>query len=203
MLPIVGCSLVAVAVFIERWRAFSRANVDANQLISRVMRLVREERSGEALDICRASPGPVARILEVGILHKDESVSNDRIAMGDAAKLEVDRLEKGLPLLVTIGQIAPLLGLLGTVSGMIEVFQEIEALSGHVAVADISAGIWQALLTTAGGLVVATLSVIAHHYLTRKVEMFVQDSESAAVSVLELVRARQKGGDDTSDVGYR
>jgi biopolymer transport protein ExbB len=191
MLPLFLCSLAALGVLIERWVTFARCRVDVDQLTRRVVRLLGEDRALEGLEICRETPGPAAKVLEVGLLMKDRPVPEVRTLMADSGKAELLRLERHLPWLATIAQVAPLLGLLGTVSGMIEVFQAIEAAEGQVAVSDLAGGIWQALLTTAGGLIVAIFSVVGHHFFARKIDQVVADVESAATALLETLREKE------------
>lgn len=193
MVPLVAASVLAFAVCIERWRAFNRARVDVERLTTRVARLVAEDRSPEALDICRGTPGPAARVLEAGLLAKDRPTPEVRVAMADVGKLEMAHLEHYLPILGAIAQVAPLLGLLGTVTGMIEVFQGIEALGGRISVQDISGGIWKALLTTACGLGVGIPSLLAVHYFNRRVDRLVRGVELAATELLNVLRARERG----------
>lgn len=194
MLPLLACSVLVLAVCIDRWRNFNRARVDVERLTIRVARLVAEDRGPEALDICRGTPGPAAKVLEAGLLAKDRPPAEVRVAMADVGKLEINRLEQYLSILSAIAQVAPLLGLLGTVTGMIEVFQGIEALGGRVAVQDISSGIWKALLTTATGLGVGIPSLLAAHFFQRRIEHFVSGVELAATELLNVLRAREEGG---------
>jgi len=193
MVPLVACSVLVVAVFIDRVRSYNRAWVDVERLTARVARLVAEDRVPEALEICRETPGPAAKVLEAGLLARDRPFVEVRTAMADVGKVEVVRLEKYLAMLPAIAQVGPLLGLLGTVTGMIEVFQGIEALGGRVAVEQISGGIWKALLTTAFGIGVGILALLASHYFNRRVEHFVRSVEYAATELLTVLRAREGG----------
>jgi biopolymer transport protein ExbB len=193
MVPLFLCSVLVLGVCIERWRSFNRAWVDVERLVARAARLVAEDRVPEALDICRDTPGPAAKVLEAGMLARDRPPPEVRTAMADIGKAEVNRLEKYLPILSAVAQVAPLLGLLGTVTGMIEVFQGIEAMGGRVAVGDISGGIWQALLTTAFGIGIGILALLASHYFNRWVEHFIRSIEFGATELLNVLRAREGG----------
>src|SRR6266436_74382 len=120
-------------------------------------------------------------------------------AVQDTARTEVTRLEHNLPILVTIAQITPLLGFLGTVWGMIQVFKVIENTQATTA-GQLAGGVWQALLTTAGGLVVAIPSYIAYNYLVSRVQNLVLDMEKAANETVQYLARKEEGSEQSSKV---
>lgn len=191
MWPILLCSVLSVAVVIERFMAFHRARIDTRAFLERILRLVNESRNSEAVDLCRLTPGPVSRILEVGILLIGHSKATISDAMEEAATLEMSRLERRISLLGTVAQIAPLLGLLGTVVGMIEVFQRIESMQGNYTASDLAGGIWTALITTAAGLTVAIPTLTAFNYFTRQTDHFATAMEMGAKELLDCIEERR------------
>lgn len=190
MWPILLCSVISVAVVIERFVSFRRARIETRAFLDRVLRLVNESRNSEAVDLCRLTPGPVSKVLEVGILligHTKATISD---ALEEAAALEMARLERRIALLGTIYQLSPLLGLLGTVVGMIEVFQRIESSQGNYTASDLAGGIWTALITTAAGLTVAIPTLAAHNYFMRQTDHFATGMEMAGKELLDCIEER-------------
>ncbi|MDP2912425.1 MAG: MotA/TolQ/ExbB proton channel family protein, partial [Candidatus Omnitrophota bacterium] len=148
----------------------------------------------EAIEMCNATPGPIAHIVKAGILKHDRSKPEIKEAVEEAAQLEIPRLEKHLPILATIAHTAPLLGFLGTVTGMIKSFQIIqEKALAMVPVnpGDLAGGIWEALLATLAGLSVAVSTYIAYSYLTNQVDNFAYDMEKSATDLVNLLSSRR------------
>ncbi len=191
MYPILLCSILFVAILIERLYHLHRAEIDANQFISGIRNVLKKKKIAEAISICDDTPGPVAHVVKVGILKHDRPKEEIKEAIGDAALHEVPRLEKNLNVLATVAHIAPLLGLLGTVLGMIGAFQEIQRESGRVNAGDLAGGIWEALVTTAAGLCVAIPAYVAYNYLISRVSSLVLDMERSATEVVDLLTSRE------------
>jgi biopolymer transport protein ExbB len=187
MWVIIGCSIVALTVFLERLFHLYRAKVNAGLFMSEVNGRIAAGKIDEALDLCENVPGPLAYILKVAIANRGKGRAEMKEAVEEAGLHEVPRLEKHLPVLATVAHISPLLGLLGTVAGMIEVFHQIQLLGGVVNPGDLAGGIWEALLTTAAGLVVAIPAFVAYNYLVSRVSGIVLDMEKGATSVIELL----------------
>src|SRR5438445_3844860 len=134
---------VAMAVFIERLLHYHRAQINSSEFINGVRTVLRRENVVEAISICDATPGPVARLVKAAILNREKGREQVREALEEAGLLEVPRLESKLNLLATVAQIAPLMGLLGTVLGFIRIFQVIQA-SGFIntPAGDLANGVW-------------------------------------------------------------
>jgi biopolymer transport protein ExbB len=141
----------------------------------------------EAISICDATPGPVARLVKVAILNRDYGRERVREALEEAGLAEVPRLEEKLNLLATIAQLAPLLGLLGTVLGFIQTFMRMEAAGLYAQVPQLSTGIWQALICAAAGLAVAIPAHAGYNYLVSRVNSIVLDMERAATEIVNTV----------------
>ncbi len=189
------CSVIAVAVFLERIFHFRRAQIDTEKFMGGMRNLLKRKSYIEALSICEETPGPVAAVVKAGILKHERSKEQIKEAMENTSRYEIPRLEKNLVILATIAQISPLIGLLGTVTGMIKAFMTIQAKAGFVNPGDLAQGIWEALITTAAGLVVAIPAFVAYNYLVNRVNYFVLDMEKTAAEAVDLLSAQEEEAD--------
>ena len=197
--PIMGliilCSVIAFAVFIERMWYLRNARIDTRKFMRTISSKLKTNKVMEAVDMCNLTKGPIARILKSGIVKYDKSRQDIREAIEDAGVHEVPLLERNLGVLATIAHITPLLGLLGTVVGMLKAFQVIEEkASGMMPVnpGDLAGGIWEALITTVGGLAIAIPAYVAYNYLVSKVDNFVLDMEKSATEVVNLLSEQKE-----------
>jgi len=184
---IMATSAVALAVFFERLLQFHRDQIDSTQFLNGVRNVLKRDNIVEALAICDATPGPVPRLVKTAILNRERGREAVREALEDAGSWEVPRLEEKLNLLATIAQIAPLLGLLGTVLGFMTVFHAVQdaGLNAHVGL--LAQGIWQALICTAAGLAVSIPSYAGYNYLVGRVNSIVLDMEQISSEILNIV----------------
>lgn len=191
MWPILICSLLAATIIIERLIFFKKIKVDEEKLISRLKSTIEKKHYDEALSICENNPAPITNLMKAGIEHRNQSEQRIKDSIIDAANLEIPKLEKMLSALGTIANIAPLLGLLGTVTGNIQAFNII---SGEKLgdLAALSGGISEALLTTAFGLIVGIPCVIFYNYLVTKVNHIILYLENKANELVLMLNA--KGG---------
>jgi biopolymer transport protein ExbB len=187
-------SAVAIAVFLERFLHYHRAQINSNEFINGVKNVVRRDNIVEAISICEATPGPVARLVKTAILARDRGREGVREALEEAGLLEVPRLEEKLNLLATIAQITPLMGLLGTVLGFIQVFRTLQNQTTYPNVADLSGGVWEALICTALGLAIAIPCYAGYNYLVSRVNAIVLDMEKAATEILNIVTEHHPKG---------
>src|SRR5512138_1585108 len=148
-------SAVAVVVFIERFLHCHRAQINSTEFLNGVRTVLKRNNVVEALSICEATPGPVARLVRTAILNREHGRERVREALEEAGLAEVPRLEEKLNLLATIAQLAPLLGLLGTVLGLMDTFGSMQNAGLHAQMRDLSGGVWKALVCAAAGLAVA------------------------------------------------
>jgi len=190
MVAIFICSLVAVAIIVERWMTLHKARINAHSFFMEIKGLILKEKMTEAIERCRRTPGPVASILKAGIERHEETKEEIREAVESSGKVEVHRLERYLGVLATIAAVAPLLGFLGTVTGMIKAFMRIEALGGNVNATVLAGGIWEALVTTAAGLTVGIPVLIFYNYFQGKVDRFVYEMEESSSKLLEALTKR-------------
>ena len=180
-------SAVAVAVFIERFLLCHRAQINSTEFLNGVRTVLKRNNIVEALSICDATPGPVARLVKTAILNRDQGRERVREALAEAGSAEVPRLEEKLNLLATIAQLAPLIGLLGTVLGFMKTFGDMQeaGLSAHVG--QISEGVWRALVCAAAGLAVAIPTHAAYNYLVNRINSIVLDMERSATEIVQIV----------------
>lgn len=184
---IVLASAVAIAVIIERLLHYHRAQINSTEFLIGVRNVLKRDNVVEALSICDATPGPVARLVKAAILARDRGRDGVREALEEAGLMEVPRLEEKLNLLATIAQISPLMGLLGTTMGFIRIYGVMEEQGQYAHGGMLSAGIWQALICTAAGLAVAIVAYAAYNYLVSRVNSIVLDMEKTSTEVLNLV----------------
>ena len=184
---ILGASATALVVFVRRVLHYHRAQINSMEFLNGVRTVLKRDNVVEALSICDATPGPVARLVKVAILSRDRGQDGVREALEEAGLVEVPPLEDKLNLLATIAQITPLMGLLGTVLGFIQIFTELQQKSTLASMQDLSGGIWQALICTAAGLAVAIPCYAAYNYLVSRVNAIVLDMEKAATEIISIV----------------
>jgi biopolymer transport protein ExbB len=184
---IVAASAVALVVFIERVVHFHRAQINSMEFLNGVRNVLKRDNVVEALSICDATPGPVARLVKVAILSRERGREGVREALEEAGLVEVPPLEDKLNLLATIAQITPLMGLLGTVLGFIRIFSRLEAQGTLAHLEALSGGVWEALICTAAGLAVAIPAYAAYNYLVSRVNAIVLDMERSAAEIVSIV----------------
>lgn len=185
-------SAIAVIVFIERFLHCHRAQINSTEFLNGVRTVLKRNNVVEALSICDATPGPVARLVKTAILNRDHGRERVRESLEEAGLAEVPRLEEKLNLLATIAQLAPLLGLLGTVLGFIQTFYAMQQKGFNAHVGDLSNGIWQALICAAAGLAVAIPAHAGYNYLVSRVNSIVLDMERAATEIVNIVTEEGK-----------
>ncbi|MEY2467125.1 MAG: biopolymer transport protein ExbB [Verrucomicrobiota bacterium] len=178
---------VAVVVFIERLLYCHRAQIHSTEFLNGVRNVLRRDNVVEAISICDATPGPVARLVKTAILNRDHGRERIREALEESGLVEVPRLEQKLNLLATIAQIAPLIGLFGTVLGFIQIFGQVEHDGLYAHSGTLAKGIWQALICSAAGLAVAIPAHAAYNYLVSRVNDVVLDMERAATEIVNIV----------------
>jgi len=187
MIPIALCSVIAVVIIIERFIVLSRSKTNTRHLMMKLKSLIIKGNKEEAVNLCDETPGPAARVLREGLLYSHREKEAIQDAIESAGSREVFRLERYLGVLATVAGIAPLLGFLGTVTGMIRAFMQIERLSGNVNASVLAGGIWEALITTAAGLIVGIPAFIFYNYLMTRVQRLVYEIESSSNELLGLL----------------
>ena len=189
MYPIAIFSVAALAVFVERLLALRQHRVIPRALCEHVKRKIREEKPSEALALCEANQSSMAMILAAGIRKHGRAREHVKEAFEEVGRLEVTYLNRFVELLGTIAAVTPLIGLLGTVVGMIDVFrtvvEEVGMTAGAVNPGSLANGIWAALLTTAAGLTVAIPAYLGYRFLLARVDRLAIEMEEVSLSLLD------------------
>jgi biopolymer transport protein ExbB len=188
--PIVLCSVVALALFLERLIRLSRVKIRGNGFVSRISKHLKDGEDHQAYTLASQDPSPMGRILTQAMEVKDQDRETLEAVLAHATEAETRDLSRYLQALATIGNIAPLLGLLGTVLGMIRAFMVIQQMGGKVNAAVLAGGIWEAMLTTALGLAVALPTMVAHSYLTARVDRYEARLQDGAIVFLKSIGSR-------------
>lgn len=180
-------SVIAVAIITERIIFLRRNGAPIDAFLNGISNLLRQGRYSEALLRCDEGYGPAIRVAQAAILKRHLPKDELREVVREIAQMQMPRLEAKLNFLAAIGHLAPLIGFLGTVVGMIGAFMRIEEVSGIVVVSDLSQNIWEALIVTAGGLTVAIPCYAAYHFLTARVGAIVTDMERCGMEIVHLL----------------
>ena len=184
---------IAAVVFIERALYCHRSQINSAEFLNGVRTVVKRGNVVEAIAICDATAGPVARLVKAAILARDLGRDRVREAVEEAGLTEVPRLEEKLNLLATIAQIAPLLGLFGTLLGFIDTFGYITHADAYANFRDLSDGVGKALVCAAGGIAVAIPAHAGYNYLVSRVNKIVLDMERAAAEIVNIVSENGNG----------
>ncbi len=178
---------VALAVFIERVLHCHRAQINASEFLNGVRTVLKRDNIVEAISICDATPGPVPRLVKIAILNREKGRDRVREAVEQAGRAEVPLLEEKMNLLATLAQMAPLLGLLGTLIGFLEVFHQIQAAGLYAHFGLMAGGIQRALICAATGIAVAIPAHAGYNYLLSRINKIVLDMERAASDIVNIV----------------
>ncbi|MEX0935976.1 MAG: MotA/TolQ/ExbB proton channel family protein [Gemmatimonadota bacterium] len=188
--PLALCLLLGIIVIIWKFFDLLAKSSRTKKILTEVNTLLAEQRVEEAAEVCRESDSPAANILFAGLERRNEGTDRVMKAIENQGLLELSKLERGLVILATLTNIAPLLGFLGTVIGMIIAFQSIEA-AGEVEATLVAGGIKVALLTTAAGLTIAIPVSIAHNYFVSRIDSLVIDMEESAQKMIDTLHAME------------
>jgi biopolymer transport protein ExbB len=188
--PILFCSVLALAIFLERLIRFGRLKIGGDGLVQKISQYVKAGEDHQAYEAATKSHTPIGRILAHAMEVKDQNRATLETVIVHATDGEVRELSRYLQALATIGNIAPLLGLLGTVMGMIKAFMVIQEMGGKVNAAVLAGGIWEAMLTTALGLCVALPTMVAHSYLISRVDKYEAQLQDGAVTFVKAMGLR-------------
>ncbi|MBI5149601.1 MAG: MotA/TolQ/ExbB proton channel family protein [Candidatus Omnitrophica bacterium] len=190
MIPILLCSLFALGIIIEKLVYFSMIKIDVPQFKTKIFALIKANKIREAVQLCDASPSPVAKIFKAGILKFGAAHDEIKESMDDASSFEIPKMESRLGAVATIAHIAPLLGLLGTVTGMTSSFHTIQVRAASlnpVTPGDLAGGISEALLTTVAGLMVAIPTYVVYNYCVSRINRFVLEMERSATELINFM----------------
>ncbi len=185
---ILATSIVGLAVVIDRFWVLRKARINVPAFMVRIRGFIKKKDISGAISYCMEEKSPVANIVRKGL--KKYRYGHDRVkeAIENAGSQEISKLEKGLTILATVAGIAPLLGFLGTVTGMIQAFMTIQDLAGAANPSDLAGGIWEALITTAFGLIVGIPALAFYNYFLSAVKRLVGEMETVANDVVDVIQ---------------
>jgi biopolymer transport protein ExbB len=189
-------SVIGLAVVIDRYMVLRKAKINVPAFMVRIRGFLKKRDISGAISYCMEEKSPVANIIRKGL--KKYKLGHERVkeAVENAGSQEISRMEKGLSILASVSGIAPLLGFLGTVTGMITAFMTIQDLQGSANPADLAGGIWEALITTAFGLIVGIPALAFYNYFLNRVKKLVGDMEVVANDVVDFMQDTSVTQDD-------
>ena len=192
MLVLLALSIVAIYIFGKKWWAIRQAGKIDKNFIKDVDNYLMEGKIRSAHALCKRSDTPIARMIDKGVERIDKPLSDIRIAVENVANVEVAQLEKGLPALATIAGGAPMIGFLGTVMGMVQAFFNMAQAGNNIDITLLSGGIYTAMITTVGGLIVGILAYFGYNFLTAQVTSLVAKMEASSIEFLDAAQARKE-----------
>ncbi len=187
MIVLLILSLIAIYIFVQRLLVIRRAAKEDVNFMNRIKDYIHEGKIDSALNLCRSTNTPEARMIEKGITRLGRPMNDVLVAIENVGNLEVAKLEKGFPLIATTAAGAPMLGFLGTVTGMVRAFFDMANAGTNVDVSLLSGGIYEALVTTVGGLVVGIIALFAYNYLVSQVDNVVNKMEMRTMEFMDLL----------------
>jgi len=193
MIPIAISSIIAVYVFVERYLIISRASGEDKNFMNNIREFIYAGQLESAMALCRNTESPIARMIEKGLSRIGRPLNDINAAIENVGKLEVSKLEKGVAGLATIAGAAPMIGFLGTVTGMVRAFYDMSMAGNNIDIQMLSGGIYEAMITTVGGLIVGILAFIFYNVLVSRIEKVVYLLEARATEFMDVLHepARQ------------
>ena len=191
MIPIAILWVIAIYLFVERWLTINKANEDPDAFMGKVKELVLKGDITGAKMLCSQNSTPIARMIEKAITRIGTPLKTIEASIENVGKIEIFKLEKNLPTLATIAGAAPMLGFLGTVTGMIGAFIAIAQAEGSVSPKLLSSGIYEAMVTTATGLIIGLPAYVGYNYLVTKIDNIVHSMEYSSIEFLDLLQEPQ------------
>lgn len=187
MWVLLALGFIGVMLFVERTLFLHRGQIRAKAFVDGIKNTLAKRRLVEALTLCEETPGPVAAVIKAALLHAEEPPESMRFYVQEAGVVELPALERRLGSIAALAQVAPLVGLLGTLLGMISTFEAFQRSGNYAMAGALSAGMWQALLTTAASLMLAIPAHLAHHFLTGRVRAIVRDVEWSGNEIMKYL----------------
>ena len=188
MIPLLLLSILAIYIFVERLLVIRKAAKEDKTFMNRIRDYIKEGKIDSAIKLCRKEDTPSAHMVEKGITRIGRPMQDVQVAIENVGNLEVSTLEKGLVLMATIAAGAPMLGFLGTVLGMIQTFFNMaQNASGVIEISSLSEGMYQAMVTTVGGLIVGILAMFAYNFLVSRIDRVVRQLESRTMEFMDLL----------------
>ena len=187
MIVLLILSIIAIYIFGSKWWMIHKASKVDRNFIKNIRALIHDGKTKSAIELCRKYDTPTARLVEKGIERIGRPLEDIQAAVENMGNVEVARLEKGLPMLATIAGGAPMIGFLGTVTGMIQAFFEMANAGNNIDITLLSEGIYEAMVTTVGGLFVGIIAYFGYNYLTSQISNLVFKMENATIAFIDML----------------
>lgn len=187
MIVLAVLSVIAIFIFIQRFIVIQRANKKDEGFMNRIKDYIHDGKIDSAINLCRNTNNPSARMIGKGISRLGRPMNDVLVAIENVGNIEVAQLEKGFSIVATIAAVAPMLGFLGTVIGMVRAFYDMANAGTNVDISLLSSGIYVALVTTVGGLIVGIIALFAYNYLVAQVDKVVNNLESQTMEFMDLL----------------
>lgn len=187
MIPLIILSIIAVYIFFERYFVIKKASKQDLNFMNRIKDYIHDDKVESALALCYSTSSPISAMIAKGLQRIGRPLNDVNAAIENVGKLEISKLEKGFPILATIAGGAPMIGFLGTVMGMIRAFFDMSKSGNNIDVVLLSAGIYEALVTTVAGLIVGIIAYFAYNYLVARVERVVFRLEASSTEFMDLL----------------
>lgn len=192
MIPIALLSILGIYIFIERYMVIVKASKEDNNFMNNIRDFMHNGRLDSALSLCRNNSSPIARMIEKGLQRLGRPLNDINAAIETVGSLEVAKLEKNISLLATVAGAAPMLGFLGTVTGMVKAFYDMSVAGNNIDIQLLSSGIYQAMVTTVAGLIVGIIAYFCYNILAAKVQKIVFILEARASEFMDLLHEPTK-----------
>ena len=187
MVPIFVLSILSVFIFVERYFAIRKANKTDENFMNRIKDYIHDGKIDSALALCQSTDSPIARMIEKGVQRIGRPLSDINTAIENVGRLEVFKLERGLPAMATAAGGAPMLGFLGTVTGMVKAFYDMSMAGNNIDIEILSSGIYEAMVTTVAGLAVGIIAYFGYNILVANIEKIVNGLEASTTEFMDLL----------------
>lgn len=187
MIPLTLLSILAIYIFVERYLVISKASKDAPYFMDRIREFLIDGKRDAAVKVCKQTRAPYAAMIEKGIMRIGRPAADIQSAIENVGNLQIAQMEKGFTMLATISSGAPMIGFLGTVTGMIRAFYDMASAGNNADITLLSSGIYQALTTTVAGLIVGIIAMFAYNYLVGKLDKVVNEMEAKTLEFMDLI----------------
>lgn len=192
MIVLAVCSIIAIYIFIERFLLIRKNSRDDKNFMNNIRDFIHDGRIDSAITLCRNNDSPIARMIEKGLSRLGKPLSDINTAIQNIGQLEISKLEKNISGLATIAGAAPMLGFLGTVTGMVKAFYDMSMAGNNIDIQLLSSGIYQAMITTVGGLVVGIVAYICYNILVSRIGNLVFILEARATEFMDVLHEPAK-----------
>ncbi len=187
MIPLAILSIIAIYIFVERYFAIAKASKEESNFMNNIRDFIHDGKIDSAMALCKSNLTPISRMIEKGLKRLGRPLNDINAAIENVGKLEVSKLEKNVAGLATVAGAAPMIGFLGTVTGMVKVFHDMQAAGQNIDIELLSGGMYQAMLTTVAGLIVGIIGYICYNILVARIQKVVFIMEARATEFMDLL----------------